>query len=51
MNNRNLLTITEVPVLICSDFNRLLQLQTDASENGLGAVLLQIYDGNDHILA
>ncbi|KAL7723995.1 hypothetical protein ACLKA6_016362 [Drosophila palustris] len=33
--------LTEAPVLACSDFNEKFELQTDASDCGLGAVLTQ----------
>ena len=42
---------TSVPILTCPDFSRPFQLETDASDTGLGAVLTQAIDGIDHVIA
>lgn len=39
------------PVLKCPDFNRAFVLESDASDRGVGAVLSQMYDGEDHPVA
>ncbi len=40
--------LTEEPVLRAPDFGCLFLLQTDTSETGLGAVLLQVQEGEEH---
>ncbi len=40
--------LTSEPVLRAPDFNRPFLLQTDASDTGLGAVLSQVQDGEEH---
>lgn len=43
--------LSDSPVLHCPDFNKPFTLQTDASERGLGAVLLQGSKGDQHLVA
>ncbi|XP_070072240.1 uncharacterized protein [Drosophila takahashii] len=43
--------LTEALVLACPDFNLRFQLQTDASDFGLGAVLTQQVDGTERVIA
>jgi RNase H-like domain found in reverse transcriptase len=43
--------IASQPVLCLPDYEKPFQLQTDASDTGLGAVLLQEYDGLKHPIA
>ncbi|XP_066518865.1 uncharacterized protein [Hoplias malabaricus] len=40
--------LTSEPVLRSPDFNRPFRVQTDASERGLGAVLVQDFNGEEH---
>uniref|UniRef100_A0A8C1MIS2 Gypsy retrotransposon integrase-like protein 1 n=1 Tax=Cyprinus carpio TaxID=7962 RepID=A0A8C1MIS2_CYPCA len=40
--------LTSEPVLRAPDFNRPFLVQTDASDTGLGAVLSQVIDGEEH---
>ncbi|XP_044316714.1 uncharacterized protein LOC123037923 [Drosophila rhopaloa] len=43
--------LTEAPVLACPDFTRKFQLQTDASDYGLGAVLTQQAEEGERVVA
>lgn len=43
--------LTEVPILACPDFSRPFVLQTDASDHGLGAALIQNGSSGDHVIA
>lgn len=43
--------LTSEPVLHGPDYNRPFVLQTDASDVGIGAVLSQLWDGDDHPVA
>ena len=43
---------SQTPILAHVKYNKLFKLHTDASKNGLGAVLYQEqYDGTDHVIA
>ena len=43
--------LTTAPILIYPDFSRPFILDTDASNDGIGAVLSQEYDGGKHVVA
>ena len=42
--------LTSAPILTCPDFSLLFQLETDASDSELGAVLIQSINGTNHVL-
>ena len=43
--------LTKGPILACPNFHHPFQLETDASDTGLGAVLTQNIDINNHVIA
>ena len=43
--------LTSAPILTCPDFLQPLQLETDVSDTGLGAVLNQTINGTNHVIA
>ena len=43
--------LTTGPILACLNFHHPFQLETDASDTGLGAVLIQNIDNNNHVIA
>lgn len=43
--------LTSAPVLVCPDFSRPFVLQTDASDAGWSAALLQNYPNGDHVIS
>ena len=43
--------MTEIPILACPNFNLPFVLQTDASQDGIGAALIQNQEGNDKVIA
>ena len=43
--------LTSAPILTCPDFSQPFQLETDASDTGLGAVLTQTINGTNYIIA
>ena len=43
--------LTTGPILACDNFHHPFQLETDASDTGLGAVLTQNIDNNNHVIA
>ena len=42
---------TAGPILACPNFHHPFQHETDASDTGLGAVLTQNIDNNNHVIA
>ena len=43
--------LTDAPILICPDFTKKFILDTDASQNAVGAVLSQVIDGKERVVA
>lgn len=43
--------LISAPVMTCPNFDLPFQVQTDASDFGLGAVLTQTIDGNEHVIS
>ena len=43
--------LVQSPILRCPDFNKPFVLQTDASNHGLGAILMQVQDGEEVAIA
>ena len=43
--------LTTGPILACPNFHHPFQLETDASDTGLGAVLTQNIENNNHVIA
>ena len=43
--------LTSAPILTCPDFSQPFQLETDASDTELGAVLNQTINGTNHVIA
>lgn len=43
--------LVEAPILCCPDFSQPFHLQTDASNEGLGAVLYQVIDGKEVVVS
>lgn len=43
--------LTLAPVVACPDFSQPFTLQTDASASGLGAVLIQVLEDKERIIA
>ena len=43
--------MTSAPILTCPDFSQRFQLETDASDTRLRAVLTQIINGTNHVIA
>jgi hypothetical protein len=48
---RGEISLAKVPVLACPDFKETFELQTDASDDGLGVLLTQKQEGEERVIA
>lgn len=49
--NKLKIALTSAPILAMPDFSKPFQVQSDSSDMAVGAVLIQHYDGRDHVIA